>query len=109
MAEASKELWQAVDELRNRNSALESRMSAHDAKHEAFLAEFRESRRERKEQIELIANSISHRLSEFDEKIDTIGTKVIEAHGAAKFGKWVVATAFTGAGVLIAFLKLSGG
>lgn len=94
-----RELWQAVDAGRERISALESRMSAHDAKHEAFLAEFRESRRERKEQIEMIANSISSRLSEFDEKIDTVATQVSEAHGAAKFGKWV-------AGVIIAGLAL---
>lgn len=42
MNDDHRELWQAVDAGRERISALESRMSAHDAKHESFLDEFRE-------------------------------------------------------------------
>lgn len=74
-----RELWQAVDTLRERNSALESRMSAHEATQEAFLMEFRESRRERQRQMEGITGTLAE-----------IREKVSEAHGAAKFGKWMV-------------------
>lgn len=86
----SNELWQAVTELRDRHSNLEARMSAHDARHEMFLAEFRESRQERQRQMESIAASLNTRLGQFDEKMDEIREKVSEAHGAAKFGKWVI-------------------
>lgn len=86
----STELWQAVSELRDRNAALESRVSATDARVEMFLTEFRESRRERQQQMENIASSLNARLGQFDEKMDEIREKVSEAHGAAKFGKWVI-------------------
>lgn len=61
-------------------------MSAHDARLVAFL----ESRREHQRQMESIAASINTRLGQFDEKMDEIREKVSEAHGAAKFGKWVI-------------------
>lgn len=89
------DLWQALESLRNRNSTLEARMSAHDAKHEAFLAEFRESRRERKEQIDLIAHAINSRLVDFERKIDHVTHKVTEAHGMATFGKWGIGFVLT--------------
>lgn len=99
------DLWQALDALRDRNSQLEARMSAHDAKHEAFLAEFRESRRERKEQIDLIAHAINSRLVDFERKIDHVSHKVTEAHGMATFGKWGIGFVITVLGLLIAYLK----
>lgn len=86
----SNELWQAVTELRDRHSNLEARVAVHDARLVAFLDEFRESRREHQRQMESIAASINTRLGQFDEKMDEIREKVSEAHGAAKFGKWVI-------------------
>lgn len=79
MAEGTQELWQAVSELRDRNATLESRISANDARHEMFLAEFRESRQELQRQMESISASLAD-----------IQVKVGEAHGAAKFGKWMI-------------------
>lgn len=102
MAEQSKELWQAVDDLRARNNALEVQIATHVAKHEAFLTEFRESRQERREQMQLIAV----KLAGFDAKIDGFQAKVTEAHGAAKFGKWLLATVIAGGAL---FIKLNGG
>lgn len=100
MNDDHRELWQAVDNLRERNGALESRMSAHEATQEAFLMEFRESRRERKEQIDTIAHAIESRLSDFDGKFDTLSEKVTEAHGAAKFGKWLIGIVLAAAGLI---------
>lgn len=80
-------------------------MSAHDAKHEAFLAEFRESRRERKEQIDLIAHAINSRLVDFERKIDNVTTKVVEAHGMATFGKWGIGLVLTVLAVVAAYFK----
>lgn len=77
-------LWQAVDEIRNRQSQIESRVAVHDARLLAFLEEFRESRAERKEQIANIAKA----MAEFNTKLDAVQNKVSEAHGMARFGKW---------------------
>ena len=82
----SNELWHVVTELRDRHSNLEARVAVHDARLVAFL----ESRREHQRQMESIAASINTRLGQFDEKMDEIRGKVSEAHGAAKFGKWVI-------------------
>lgn len=78
-------LWQAVDEIRNRQSQIESRVAAHDARLAAFLEEFRESRKERREQLA----GLTRTLAEFNTKLDAVQTKVSEAHGMARFGKWV--------------------
>lgn len=75
-----------MTELRDRHSNLEARVAVHDARLVAFL----ESRREHQRQMESIAASINTRLGQFDEKMDEIREKVSEAHGAAKFGKWVI-------------------
>lgn len=79
MADNTTELWQAVTELRDRHATLESRVAAHDVRHEMLLAEFRESRQERQRQMEGITGTLAE-----------IREKVSEAHGAAKFGKWMV-------------------
>lgn len=86
----SNELWQAATELRDRHSNLEARVAVHDARLVAFLDEFRESRRERQRQIDTLTAALNTRLGQIDEKMDTIQEKVSEAHGAAKFGKWVI-------------------
>ena len=86
----SNELWQAVTELRDRHSNLEARVAVHDARLVAFLDEFRESRLERQRQMDALAAALNTRLGQIDEKIDTIQENVSEAHGAAKFGKWVI-------------------
>lgn len=86
----SNELWQAVTELRDRHSQLESRVAVHDARLVAFLDEFRESRQERQRQMDTLTSALNTRLGQIDEKMDTIQEKVSEAHGAAKFGKWVI-------------------
>lgn len=88
-------LWQAVDEMRNRQSQIESRVAAHDARLLAFLDEFRESRRERQKQIEDIVKA----MAEFRTTLDEVKLKVSEAHGMAKFGKWA-------AGIAIGILGL---
>lgn len=98
-------IWQELNALRDRNSKLEARMSAHDAKHEAFLAEFRESRRERKEQIDLIAHAINSRLVDFERKIDTVTSKVTEAHSVASFSKWLAGFVVGALGLLAVFLS----
>lgn len=102
MNDDHRELWQAVDAGRERISALESRMSAHDAKHESFLDEFRESRKERKEQMDTIAQAIHSRLVDFDGKFDALAEKVTEAHGAAKFGKWLLGIVLAAIGLFYA-------
>ena len=86
----SNELWQAVTELRDRHSNLEARVAVHDARLVAFLDEFRESRQERQRQMDTLTAALNTRLGQIDEKMDTIQEKVSEAHGAAKFGKWVI-------------------
>lgn len=88
-------LWQAVDEIRNRQSQIESRVAVHDARLLAFLDEFRESRRERQKQIEDIGKT----MVEFRTTLDEVKLKVSEAHGMAKFGKWA-------AGIAIGILGL---
>lgn len=86
-------LWQAVDEIRNRQSQIEARVAAHDARLVAFLEEFRESRRERKEQIEAIAREMRRSVDEFNTKLDELRLQVSEAHGMAKFGRWLAGVA----------------
>lgn len=87
-------LWQAVDEMRNRQSAIEARVAVHDARLLAFLDEFRESRRERQKQIDDIHETIT----KFGKKLDAINDKVSEAHGMARLGKWAVGIALIVAG-----------
>lgn len=77
-------LWQAVDEIRNRQSQIESKVAVHDSRLVAFLEEFQESRAERKEQMATIAKT----MVEFNTKLDAVQNKVSEAHGMARFGKW---------------------
>lgn len=77
-------LWQAVDEIRNRQSAIESKVAVHDSRLLAFLEEFRESRKERREQMA----DLTRTLAEFNTKLDAVQNKVSEAHGMARFGKW---------------------
>lgn len=81
-------LWQQINVLREKQSALESRMSAHDAKQDALAEKIDLSRSERSEQFQQLTAQIST-LGE------TVREELSEYRGALKFGKWL-------AGLLIA-------
>ena len=81
-------LWEQINVLREKQSALESRMSAHDAKQDALAEKIDLSRSERSEQFQQLTAQIST-LGE------TVREELSEYRGALKFGKWL-------AGLLIA-------
>ena len=81
-------LWEQINVLREKQSALESRMSAHDAKQDALAEKIDLSRSERSEQFQQLTAQIST-LGE------TVREELSEYRGALKFGKWI-------AGLLIA-------
>ena len=81
-------LWEQINVLRDKQAALESRMSAHDAKQDALAEKIDLSRSERSEQFQQLTAQIST-LGE------TVREELSEYHGALKFDKWL-------AGLLIA-------
>lgn len=78
-------LWEQINVLREKQSALESRMSAHDAKQDALAEKIDLSRSERSEQFQRLTAQIST-LGE------TVREELSEYRGALKFGKWLAAT-----------------
>lgn len=81
-------LWEQVNQLRDKQSALESRMSAHDAKQDALAEKIDLSRTERTEQFRSLSDQIAKVGEDVREELS-------EYRGALKFGKWI-------AGILIA-------
>lgn len=94
-------VWEQINAMRDKQSALEARMAAHDAKVDALADKLDLSRTERTEQY--------HQLSA---KIDGLGVTVqselAEYRGALRFGKWIAGT-LVALGVPAGLLAMWGG
>lgn len=76
---AERDLWEHHEQLRSRVNELEQKMAVAEERHSTVLEKLDESQRERRTQFETLLKEMKATRDE-----------VVEARGAAKFGKWVV-------------------